>query len=176
MRTGITAPARIARKSKINRAYPNGTQCRYEHWNTPKLSQEVPSLRPESRRSMLRIFSHGRKSLTCLTGMWRASVEGGRDRIKYLIRIEKFSRYRLLFANSVRRARERDRRQVFGHKRARPPAALTWFRETVAIPICANKFWRRVREWVVGQQPNNSFFVFEQSLHEREEPRVQVRR
>ena len=49
----------------------------------------------------------------------------GRDRIKYLIRIEKFSRYRLLFANSVRRARERDRRQVFGHKGARPPTALT---------------------------------------------------
>src|SRR5438874_3158291 len=125
---------------------------------------------------MLRIFSPGRKPLTCLTGMWRVSVEGGRDRIKYLIRIEKFSRYRLLFPNSVRRARERDRRQVFRHKRARPPAALTWFRETVAIPICANKFWRRVREWVVRKQPKNSLFVFEQSLHEREEPRVKVRR
>src|SRR4029077_458903 len=119
----------------------------------------------------------------------------GRDRIKYLIRIEKFSRlllkpnrlaarrhadaasrYRLLFANSVRRARERDRRQVFGYKRARPPAALTWFRETVAIPICANKFWRRVREWVVCKQPKDSLFVFEHSLHEREEPQVQVRR
>jgi len=22
----------------------NGTKCGYEHWNTPKLSQEVPSL------------------------------------------------------------------------------------------------------------------------------------
>ena len=80
------------------------------------------------------------------------------------------------FRQQRRRARERDCRQVFGHKRARPPAALTWFRETVAIPICANKFWRRVREWVVREQAKNSLFAFEQSLDEREEPRVQVRR
>ena len=85
------------------------------------------------------------------------------------------SRCSLLFANSVGRARKRDRRQVFGHKRARPPAALTWIRETVAIPICANKFWRRVGERVVRKQPKNSLFVFEQSLDKREEPRVQVR-
>jgi hypothetical protein len=95
---------------------------------------------------------------------------------KAIRRNQKFSRYRLLFANSVRRARERDCRQVLGHKRARPPAALTWFRETVAIPICANKFWRRIGEWVVRKQPKDSLFVFEHSLDKREEPRVQVRR
>ena len=101
--------------------------------------------------------------------VWLRSIQSTKAR-------DDASRCSLVFANSVGRARERDRWQVFGHKRARPPAALTWICETVSIPICANKFWRCVGKWVVGQQPKDSLFVFEQSLDKCEEPRVQVRR
>src|SRR5262245_12403821 len=82
----------------------------------------------------------------------------------------------LSFENSVGRARKRDRWQVCGNERTFPPTALTWLSEVVSIPIRANKFWRRVGERVVGQQPNNSPVALEQSLDKREKPWVQVRR
>ena len=112
----------------------------------------------------------------------RAAAErSANDRQKPFVRsltnsLRQVPTFRLLFANSVGRARERDRRQVFGHKCARPPAMVTWFREAVSIPICANKFWRGIGERVVCKQPKDSLFVFEHSLDKREEPRVQVRR
>ena len=64
------------------------------------------------------------------------------------------------------------RREVFGDERARPPTALTWFREAVPIPICADEFWRRVWERVAREQAENSLFTFQQSFDKREEPRV----
>ena len=67
------------------------------------------------------------------------------------------------------------RREVFGDERARPPTALTWSCEAVPIPVCADESWRRVRERVVREQAKKSLFAFEQSLHKREEPRMQVR-
>jgi len=63
-----------------------------------------------------------------------------------------------------------DWRQVFRDKRARPPTALAWVGEAVAIPISADKIWWRVGEWVVREQTQNSAFAFEKSLDEREEP------
>src|SRR5262245_21016414 len=69
-----------------------------------------------------------------------------------------------------------DWRQVFADEGASPPAGLTWFGEAVAIPTCADEFWWRVGEWVAPEQAKNPLVAFEQSLDEREEPRVQVRR
>src|SRR5215471_3258881 len=82
----------------------------------------------------------------------------------------------LSFRNSVRRARKRSHRQVLGHKRTFPPAGLTWLGELVAIPIRANKFWRRTGKRVVCKQPKNSLVAFENSLNKRKKPWMQVRR
>src|SRR4030095_10579463 len=68
------------------------------------------------------------------------------------------------------------RRQIFCDVGARPPTALTWFGEAVAITICADEFWRGVGEWVALEQAKNSPFAFEKSLYEREDPLVQFRR
>src|SRR5437764_2948277 len=105
-----TATAAFARHrpSQDQPSLPNGPQCVY---NIRTRSVVVGGVY-QNRVVQLRIFSHGRRPLIYLLESWRASAE---------------TRYMLLSANSVWRARERDRRQVFGHKRARPPAALTWF-------------------------------------------------
>ena len=111
--------------------------------------------------------------------MWRSCELRNRNRCRTWWRRRTSSPPKaraLSFGNSVGRARKGDRRKVFGHKRARPPTSLTWLGEVVSIPIRANKFWRRVEEWVMRKEAKNSLIAFEKSFHEREEPWVQVRR
>jgi len=64
--------------------------------------------------------------------------------------------------------------EVFAEIRAGPPSAFAWFGEAVAVPICSNKFRRRIGKGVARQQAKNSLFVLEKSLHEREQPRMKL--
>src|SRR4029077_11699497 len=66
------------------------------------------------------------------------------------------------------------RREVLGDERARPPTALTSLREAVAIPIGADEFWWCVRERIMREQANNSFFPFAEPLNQRKNPRVKL--
>src|ERR1043166_5242951 len=72
----------------------------------------------------------------------------------------------------VSRAPQSDWRHIFADVGACPPAAVAWLGELIMIPIHANEFWRRVREWVARKQTENFFFTFEEFLHKREDPGV----
>src|SRR5260370_40893713 len=70
-------------------------------------------------------------------------------------------RSRMRLVNLATCVAQGDRRQVFGNEGARPPAALTWFSKSVAVPTGTDKFWRSIGKWVAREQAKNSWFGFE---------------
>src|SRR5205823_2791796 len=58
---------------------------------------------------------------------------------------------RRVLTHFVSRALQSDWRHIFADVGACPPAAVTGLAKTVAIPIRANEFRRRIRKWVARE-------------------------